>query len=1270
MSEALRRIDNSVKNTQQNLSTLQAALKLDPKSTTLISDAYKIAATNTKAWGREIATLQARNEKWSGTANRVRSRLAELERQGKQNTLEYQFLSGELENFNSKLGLSSVALDIAKTRLIDAENVQRAWSSQLAASQSNVYKWATGLSEAGRVLSDVGDSLFAVGKKMTVFSTIVATTIGRAAISNAEEFGNQISRLGGYLDISGDKLQKMSDLALYWGKETIFSAVEAAEAMNELAKGGLTEAEIKAGALEAALSAAAAGGITMSQAADVVVQTMRTFNMDAADSATIADALAGAANASTAEINDLSQGFVNVGGMARLAGWDVHDVSGALALMADNGFTGAVAGTALKVMLQRLAAPSEKAAGVMEELGINVRDAEGHMKPATEIVKLFSDATAELSDEERDAALQTIFGTRAINAILALMNSGSGTLQRYINSTQQQGYAAEMAKRRLGDLGWALELLRGEAETAAVNLGRGLTPMLVSLANAAEDALEWFNGLTDAERENIAQMGLMVVAAGPVAMAFGAVLKVIGGASTAIGDGVRFLKLWNAAGAEGLSGAARLGTAMANLAGDADNATKYIAAASSAIGGAQVALISLAAAGALFAGYMIWDHFRRMEEKAKLAAENTHNLEDAINGFNVEKAIASADDYVEGLDEVAGSYEEVMAAHKKLADSINERNREASNDIAVWERTREVLQKYSDATHELTYEELGELQLALDDVNEQLGTNWTWNDKLKRIVDDQGNSVENLTEKIDALIAARIREIEAAAYEDTLKDLYKQRADEVQTLTAKQEELRSAEERYAQFLKDGTIHTAYGDIALSGQERMNQERLLAEQIEILKGEEKDLAATLESTDRAISRTADNYGNATKAANEASDAVADLTQTLAEAASEAGLRDFFDTDDAFDEFIRHLENAGFKTSDFVNLTGEQQSQLVAAWQDTDRRVVKEFAFMTGKLEMLGDDWAAEMQGIAAETGYSSDDIAAALARGIEQGEIAYNSDMPTILGWLRKYAETNPKEKNLTADESDVKAETAEGVKDLDAYDKNNPKEKKLKADAGGVKTGTESGAKLLRDYLAIKTPTKDLKARFSESGYQGTTGKIGAFAKQKNRTWLGKAAFSESGYGGTEGKMRYFWSYGTKRQFSGNAWFGVSGDYWGTIGKMNEFNKYSSRTIVMEAIARHRDNAAGGIRKHAEGAIVNVPKTGYPLDLVGEDGAEAIVPLTNRRYSQPFVDMIAKGVAGQFPVSGGVTVVMNGLVVREDADIDRIATALNTKIIRARGGSL
>lgn len=1218
LSAALKRIDDDVKYTQQNLKTLQEALKLDPKSTKLLSDAFKVAENNAKAWGNEVATLKTKIKDNNEVLRISKDKLAELERAGRGASDEYKLLASEVAAFEGNLETANIELDIAKARLTDAENVQKAWGTQVEASKTGVYQFGQNLTDAGGALTGVGDALLDVGTKLTVFSTMAAVTFGKEIIANTEEFGNQISRLGGYLGIEGDNLELMSDLALYWGKETVFSAVEAAEAMNELAKGGLTEAEIKAGALEAALSIAAAGGISMADAADIAVQTMRTFNMEAGDAASIADALAGAANASTAEIGDLSAGFVNVGGMARLAGWDVHDVSGALALMADNGYSGAVAGTALKVMLQRLAAPTEKAAGVMDDLGINVRDAEGHMKPATEIVKLFTDATAELSDEERDAALQTIFGTRAINAILALMNSGSGTLQKYIEATEKEGYAAEMAQSRLGDLGWALELLRGEAETASVNLGQSLTPIVIDLANAAEDAFGWFNELTEAERDNVVQAGLTAFAAGPLIAALGGVLKVAGGAATALGDGLRFLSLWHEAGKTGAQGAERIGLAMADLAGDADHATRYIAGAESALGGLKVMIGLAGAAIVALMAYELWKYFDGMRENAENADEATHSLKDTLDAFDATAAQEDVDDLSGSLDGLAGSYGDVLKQHNELADKIREKNLSAALDIAEWERVRSVIEEFGSATRELSDSELGELEYVLKKVNDELGTSYQYNSDLKQIVDEEGVAVENLTEKLNALIDARVAGIKQEAYADAMKGIYEQQAEEAMLLAEKERELQYAIENRQSLLNNNETSAGY---KLASEQAAQAAHYWAVEEKRLRGEIEGMRGAIEDSEATLEIYKSLYHDATVEATEANNAVADFSQTVEEAARNAHVDELFETGEEFDAFIADLELAGVKTSDFVNLTGEEQSNLVAAWQDTSRDVVTEFAFMSGRLDLLGDDWAVGMAQIMEDTGMYSDEIAAALKEGIESGALSYSSGIDEIIGYIEQYEAKEVEPKVFTAIEEPVEEAVTEGISDIDRF---NLKE----------------------------TFDKNLKAIFDSINYTTTFGDIDTFNREPDHTWYGRAEFSENGwFNDTINKISSFLGIGSA-SYSYTAAF--------------DANLYQ-----FQARGGIRTHADGGIRYHADGgAIVNVPKYGYPLDLVGEAGAEAIVPLTNRRYSQPFVDMITSGIIGKMPHAGGVTVNVGNITVREDADIDRIATALNSKIERARGGAL
>ena len=161
------------------------------------------------------------------------------------------------------------------------------------------------------------------------------------------------------------------------------------------------------------MNLAAAGGLELATAANATVQSMGAFGLAAGDASVIANALAGSANASSADVADLTQAMSQCSAQANLVGWDIQDTAAVLGMFADAGIQGSDAGTSLKTMLQRLAAPTDKAADAVAELGLQVRDQDGHMRSASEIAAELQTKLGGLSDAQRDAAKQTIFGSDA-----------------------------------------------------------------------------------------------------------------------------------------------------------------------------------------------------------------------------------------------------------------------------------------------------------------------------------------------------------------------------------------------------------------------------------------------------------------------------------------------------------------------------------------------------------------------------------------------------------------------------------------------------------------------------------------------------------------------------------------------------------------------------------------------------------------------------------------------------------------------------------------
>lgn len=384
-----------------------------------------------------------------------------------------------------------------------------------------------GLKKGGSATKALGEGITDLGRSMTLGLTVPIVAAGGAATSVAASFDDAMSQVQGALGDASADMDGLRTLALQLGADTVFSATESAQAMVELAKGGLTEADIKGGALAASMDLAAAGQLNLADAAETTVQMMGSFGLGAGDATRIANALAGAANASSADVSDLTQAMSQCSAQASLAGWSLEDTAAALALFADHGVKGSDAGTSLKTMLQRLSAPTDQATDAMEAYGLEVRDSNGKMKDITGIADELTGKLGTLSDAERDAALQTIFGSDASRAAAILMQSGSEGLQKYIAATNDATAAETMANAQKGELSWALENMGGAIESASIAFGSALAPAITAVAGVIGNVAEAFASLPSGAQTAIAVVLALVAAVGPLLVVFGSVVAML-----------------------------------------------------------------------------------------------------------------------------------------------------------------------------------------------------------------------------------------------------------------------------------------------------------------------------------------------------------------------------------------------------------------------------------------------------------------------------------------------------------------------------------------------------------------------------------------------------------------------------------------------------------------------------------------------------------------------------------------------------------------------
>lgn len=292
------------------------------------------------------------------------------------------------------------------------------------------------------------------------------------AVARFAEFDEAMSRVGAATGSSAAEMDKLREAAMAAGAEFgQFSSTEAAAAIEELGKAGLSTAQIVGGGLTGALALAAADGMAVAEAAELTADALAIFNLDGSKATRVADLLAQGAGAATGSARDLGMALAQAGAVAASTGLSIDDTTTALALFAKNGIKGSDAGTSLKSMLTALANPSAKASKLMGELGINAFDAQGAFIGMRELSEQLNVKLADLSTEQRNAALATIFGSDAMRVASIAAKEGGKGYDAMVQSMAGYGSAAEQAAKRTDNLKGDLAELSGAWENFMISLG-------------------------------------------------------------------------------------------------------------------------------------------------------------------------------------------------------------------------------------------------------------------------------------------------------------------------------------------------------------------------------------------------------------------------------------------------------------------------------------------------------------------------------------------------------------------------------------------------------------------------------------------------------------------------------------------------------------------------------------------------------------------------------------------------------------------------------
>ena len=322
------------------------------------------------------------------------------------------------------------------------------------------------------------------------------------AVKNYSDFTAQLSQIKAVTGLDAEAMDAVKEKALELGADTQFSSTEAAQGMTELLKAGVSVKDVLGDASQAALDLAAAGQLSLPEAAEIMSTAMNAFHMD--DATHAADILVRAANASATGVQELKYSLSAVSAVAAGVGMSFDDTNTALAVFANNGLKGSDAGTSLKTMLMNLSPQTKRATEEMQRLGLltdegtsKFFDQEGHLRSLSDIAGLLQDHLSGLTDEEKMNALSTMFGSDAIRGGMIMLREGAKGVKD-MNAAMKDITAHETAKVAMDNLRGSLLRLKSAWENLTIKLlDHGVGDGLRGFTDEFGKLTSHFSGLID-----------------------------------------------------------------------------------------------------------------------------------------------------------------------------------------------------------------------------------------------------------------------------------------------------------------------------------------------------------------------------------------------------------------------------------------------------------------------------------------------------------------------------------------------------------------------------------------------------------------------------------------------------------------------------------------------------------------------------------------------------------------------------------------------------
>ena len=503
----------------ENRGTLDAAEKAARALSETMDDA-----------GGEAETLRSTISKQEDTLQQLKQRYVDVATEQGETSDEARELARQIQDLSSELHEN-------KTKLSDAEYAADKLDNSLEEVESSAKKADDGFIMFKATLANLAAD--AIMRAVDGIKNLVGNVI-----ELGQNFTSTMSEVSAISGATGEDFEKLEACAREYGATTVFSASNAAEALKYMSLAGW-DADQSTSALGGVLNLAAASGMELGAASDMVTDYLSAFAMEAGDAAYFADLLSYAQSHSNTTAEALGEAYKNCAANLNAAGQDVETVTSLLEGMANQGYKGSEAGTAMAAIMRDITNGMKDGAIKIGETSVAVMDAQGNFRDLTDILTEVEAATNGMGDAERAVALSSTFTADSTKGLNLILNEGMDNIAGYEEELRgASGSAEEMANIMNDNLSGDVAAMNSAFEELGLKIYDALESKLRAgvqfITNGVIPAIEWLGGHIPEVTIAVSGLGAVIAAmnwgtiSSKIAMVKGALVKLaaaLGGVS-------------------------------------------------------------------------------------------------------------------------------------------------------------------------------------------------------------------------------------------------------------------------------------------------------------------------------------------------------------------------------------------------------------------------------------------------------------------------------------------------------------------------------------------------------------------------------------------------------------------------------------------------------------------------------------------------------------------------------------------------------------------